>query len=159
MKSHGSGTKGRLTEMYVGNQCFAIGSSLVSGMRSDVTFPGMDSTMAYGKYMLMTHLVSPIIDPRGVTYKTVWITWYAVRPPPSSVKRGSYKGPSFALRRALVSAYLYFPATTIGCELAFHPGGKYLISASDDKTIRVWDFRNKRCMKTLYAHQHFCTSV
>lgn len=43
--------------------------------------------------------------------------------------------------------------------IAFHPGGKYMISASDDKTIRVWDLHNKRCMKTLYAHQHFCTSI
>lgn len=43
--------------------------------------------------------------------------------------------------------------------VAFHPGGRYLLSASDDKTLRVWDIKNKRCLKTLYAHQHFATSL
>lgn len=43
--------------------------------------------------------------------------------------------------------------------VVFHPGGKYIISASDDKTLRVWDIRNKRNMKTLDAHSHFCTSL
>jgi len=43
--------------------------------------------------------------------------------------------------------------------LVFHPGGKYLLSASDDKTLRVWDLANKRCMKVLEAHSHFCTSL
>lgn len=43
--------------------------------------------------------------------------------------------------------------------IVFHSSGKYLLSASDDKTLRVWDIRNKRCQKTLEAHKHFCTSV
>lgn len=41
----------------------------------------------------------------------------------------------------------------------FHPGGKYLISSSDDKTLRVWDISNKRNTKTIDAHSHFCTSL
>lgn len=41
----------------------------------------------------------------------------------------------------------------------FHPGGKYLLSVGDDKTMRVWDVRNKRNAKTLEAHQHFVTAI
>ena len=45
--------------------------------------------------------------------------------------------------------------------LAFHPGGKYLLSCSDDKTIRCWDFEQEgRCVKTIdNAHAHFVTCL
>ncbi|KAG5634537.1 protein with putative role during mitosis [Sphagnurus paluster] len=43
--------------------------------------------------------------------------------------------------------------------LAFHPSGKYLLSASDDKTIRVWELSTGRCMKTVDAHNHFVTTL
>lgn len=33
------------------------------------------------------------------------------------------------------------------------------MSCADDKTIRIWDYKNKRCMKTLCAHEHFVTSL
>lgn len=37
----------------------------------------------------------------------------------------------------------------------FHPSGKYLLSASDDHTIRVWELATGRCVKTVQAHSHF----
>lgn len=43
--------------------------------------------------------------------------------------------------------------------LVCHPGGKYFLSCSDDKTLRIWDIKNRRNTKTIDAHTHFCTSV
>ncbi|KAI9814568.1 MAG: protein with putative role during mitosis [Pycnora praestabilis] len=45
--------------------------------------------------------------------------------------------------------------------LVFHPGGKYLISVGDDKTIRCWDLTQEgKCVKTLDdAHGHFVSCV
>ena len=45
--------------------------------------------------------------------------------------------------------------------LVFHPGGKYLISVSDDKTIRCWDLtQDGRNVKTVEdAHGHFVSCI
>ncbi|KAL7273193.1 Lissencephaly-1 [Rhizina undulata] len=45
--------------------------------------------------------------------------------------------------------------------LAFHPAGKYLLSVSDDKTIRCWDLtQDARCVKTVDdAHSHFVSCI
>lgn len=43
--------------------------------------------------------------------------------------------------------------------IIFHPGGKFLLTASDDKTLRTWDLANKRNSKTIEAHSHFVTSL
>lgn len=45
--------------------------------------------------------------------------------------------------------------------LVFHPGGKYLLSVSDDKTIRCWDLTQEgRCVKTIEeAHDHFVSCI
>ncbi|KAI9741337.1 MAG: protein with putative role during mitosis [Cirrosporium novae-zelandiae] len=45
--------------------------------------------------------------------------------------------------------------------LVFHPGGKYLLSVSDDKTIRCWDLTQEgKCVKTLDdVHGHFVSCI
>ncbi|PYH66436.1 WD40 repeat domain-containing protein [Aspergillus vadensis CBS 113365] len=44
--------------------------------------------------------------------------------------------------------------------LLFHPGGKYLISVADDKTIRCWDLsQGGRLVKTINAHGHFVSCI
>ncbi len=45
--------------------------------------------------------------------------------------------------------------------LVFHPGGKYLISVSDDKTLRCWDLSQEgKLVKTLDdAHGHFVSCI
>ncbi len=45
-------------------------------------------------------------------------------------------------------------------DLCFHPNGRFLISVSDDKSMRVWDLLSGRCTrKLLNIHSHFCTSI
>jgi platelet-activating factor acetylhydrolase IB subunit alpha len=45
--------------------------------------------------------------------------------------------------------------------LVFHPGGKYLISVSDDKTLRCWDLSQEgKLVRTLDdAHGHFVSCI
>ncbi|KAJ0124802.1 hypothetical protein J7T55_006143 [Diaporthe amygdali] len=45
--------------------------------------------------------------------------------------------------------------------LVFHPGGKYLFSVSDDKTLRCWDLTQEgKCVKTLAdVHDHFVSTL
>lgn len=41
-----------------------------------------------------------------------------------------------------------------------HPSGNYVLSCSDDKSIRVFDVKNNRCLRTLdNAHNHFVSSL
>jgi platelet-activating factor acetylhydrolase IB subunit alpha len=41
-----------------------------------------------------------------------------------------------------------------------HPNGNYVISSADDKSIRVFDIKANRCLRTLEnAHHHFVTSL
>lgn len=41
-----------------------------------------------------------------------------------------------------------------------HPSGNYVISSADDKSIRVFDIKANRCLRTLdKAHEHFVTTL
>jgi platelet-activating factor acetylhydrolase IB subunit alpha len=44
--------------------------------------------------------------------------------------------------------------------LVFHPGGKYLLSVSDDRTLKCWDLSQQgKCVKTIQAHDNFVTCL
>jgi len=44
--------------------------------------------------------------------------------------------------------------------LVFHPGGKYLLSCSDDKTIRCWDLAQEgKCVRVVEAADHFVSCM
>ena len=44
--------------------------------------------------------------------------------------------------------------------LLVHPSGNYIISAGDDRTIRVFDIKANRCLRTLEnAHGHFVSCL
>lgn len=37
--------------------------------------------------------------------------------------------------------------------ISFHSSGKYLISTSNDNTIKIWDLRRGTILYTLYGHE------
>ena len=44
--------------------------------------------------------------------------------------------------------------------VAWHASAKFIISASDDRTIRVYDLKAARCLRTIdEAHSHFVTTI
>lgn len=43
--------------------------------------------------------------------------------------------------------------------LVFHPNGKYLLSAADDHTIRIWELKTGRCIRKIEAHERFVSSL
>ena len=37
----------------------------------------------------------------------------------------------------------------------FHPSHPWLVSASDDQTIRIWNFETRACIAVLTGHNHY----
>jgi len=62
---------------------------------------------------------------------------------------------------SLVTSHTLSPSSPCSPDsVVFHPSGRYIISASDDKSIRVMDIKEERCARTIAdAHGHFITSL
>ena len=44
-------------------------------------------------------------------------------------------------------------------EIDFHPNGRYLLSSSNDSTLKIWDLRQGHILYTLYGHEGSSTST
>lgn len=66
------------------------------------------------------------------------------------IERPEYKNMECSER--LVVAYIRKHSGNI-YDLQYHPNTRYLASASDDKTIRLWDVDQKELVKTYAGHQ------
>ena len=43
-------------------------------------------------------------------------------------------------------------------EIAFHPNGRYLLSAASDATVKIWDLRQGHILYSLYGHEGSATT-
>lgn len=72
---------------------------------------------------------------------------------------GALEPPSFTFAHSLTVYSMQAGHNNWIRALVFHPSGKFLLSASDDKTIRVWELATGRCIKTVEAHGHFVATL
>ncbi|MBR6749125.1 MAG: TIR domain-containing protein, partial [Bacteroidaceae bacterium] len=49
--------------------------------------------------------------------------------------------------------------TAVVMSATFSPDGKYIISASDDETLKIWDTQTGKCIKTLVGHTSWIRSA
>jgi coatomer protein complex subunit alpha (xenin) len=43
--------------------------------------------------------------------------------------------------------------------VAFHPEAPWLVTASDDQTVRVWNWQSRTCLSVLAGHSHYVMSA
>ena len=52
----------------------------------------------------------------------------------------------------------YDAAADLVNEVSFHPNGRYLLSASADSTVKIWDLRQGHILYSVYGHEGSSTT-
>ncbi len=130
----GSSLVGRMTKQ---SSCGASQTASASGLSPDIGEPANPCSSSVGKTVKVTVLPTP--TPRSAGER---------RRRPVYMCSLTFQKNGRTLPNSQSSDWVF------ACDFA--PHGKTIVSASKDKTLKIWDVESGECLMTLNGHRYLC---